>query len=251
MRSLSDMIAAIRWRLIRRRIPFVKTIRDFDKPGVKFNISNPIEHFRVINHGGETEYTLAMLQNLREDDVLFDVGANVGMVALHAAKICRTIAFEPDPSIRRRLQANAALNPDRTFVLEPVAISDSDGVVDLYTQGDAGNSPSLVQQEAGIGRVSVPSRSIDSLLEEGRLPCPTVIKFDIEGAEILALRGASKLLTSKQRPRALFIEIHDTFLPGYGSSTDEVLELLNDYGYTVRTYSAQRDAQLHLILSAS
>jgi FkbM family methyltransferase len=173
------------------------------------------------------------------------------MVALHAAKICHTVAFEPDPSFRRRLQVNSALNPDRTFTLEPTAISDLDGDVVLYTDGDDGTSPSLVQQRGEKGSVSVAARSLDSLIAEGRLPRPTVIKLDIEGAEILALRGAKRLLAASERPRALFIEVHDTFLPGFGSSADEVYALLHEYGYTMATYRARRDGQTNLILHAS
>jgi FkbM family methyltransferase len=226
-------------------------LTDFDISGTRFEVGNLVEQFRVVDHGGESDYTAAMLRDLRPDDVLFDVGANIGLVALHAAKICRTVAFEPDPSFRRRLQVNTALNPERIFTLEPIAISDSDGDVVLYTDGEEGNSPSLVHQRGERGSVSVPARSLDSLLAEGRLPRPTVIKFDIEGAEILALRGAERLLTGSQRPRALFIEVHDTFLPGFGSSAGEVYSLLDEFGYTHAVYRACREDQTHLILHAS
>lgn len=251
MRSLRQTALSVRRRFIKRRLPFVVTLRDFESSGVRFEISNLVEHARVVGHGGETEYTAVMLQNLREDDVLFDIGANVGMVALHAAKICHTVAFEPDPSFRRRLQVNIALNPDRTFTLEPIAISDSDASMILYTDGDEGNSPSLVHQRGESDSVAVSARSLDSLIAEGQLPRPTVIKLDIEGAEILALRGAKRLLASSERPRALFIEVHDTFLPGFGSSADEVYALLEDFGYTKAVYRARRDGQTHLILQAS
>jgi FkbM family methyltransferase len=235
----------------KRRLPIITTVTDFEPAGVRFEISNLVETFRVLEHGGETEYTGAMLQDLRDDDVLFDVGANIGMVALHAAKICRTVAFEPDPSIQRRLKVNSELNPDRTFTLEPVAVSDGDGSVVLYTDGDDGNSPSLVHQRGESSSVSVRARSLDSLMAEGRLPRPTVIKLDVEGAEILVLRGAKQLLTGPDRPRALFIEVHDTFLPGFGSSADEVNALLKEFGYTDAVYRAERWDQTHLILHAS
>jgi FkbM family methyltransferase len=246
-----DVTRRLTTYVYKRRLPIVVTLTEFETPGVRFEVSNLVEQFRVVEHGGETEYTAAMLQDLRHDDVLFDVGANVGMVAIHAAKICRTVAFEPDPSIRRRLEVNTALNPDRAFTLEPFAISDSDGTVVLYTDGDDGNSPSLVHQRGESGSVSVSARSLDSLEAEGRLPHPTVIKLDIEGAEILALRGAKGLLTSPERPRALFIEVHGTFLPGFGSSADEVHALLQEFGYTNATYRAERWDQTHLILHAS
>lgn len=242
---------SLAWSLVKRRLPHVLTLKDFQTPGVRFEVNNRVEYFRVVHHGGETEYLAAMLRDLREDDVLFDVGANVGLVALHAAKICRTVAFEPDPSFKHRLEVNAALNPDRPFDIEAFAISDSNASVALYTDGDAGNSPSLVHQRGENNSVSVSGRTLDTLLTEGRLPHPTVIKLDIEGAEILALRGAEDLLAGPRRPRALFIEVHDTFLPGFGSSADEVYALLKGFGYTTAAYHARRGDQTHLILHAS
>jgi FkbM family methyltransferase len=234
-------------RLLSRGIPSVVTITEFDNSGVRFQMKYPTEYFRVVRHGGETEYLTAMLADLRRDDVLFDVGANIGMVSLHAAKICKTVAFEPDPSFMQRLNVNRGLNPDRVFALEPIAVSDSDGTLQLFTDGADGKSPSLVQTGERQS-VTVPARSLDSLMAEARLPRPTVIKLDIEGAEILALRGAERLLTAPDRPRALFIELHDTYLPGFGSSADEVHSLLRAYGYTNDVYRSERGDQTHLIL---
>ena len=249
--SNRSFASVLKTRWIERRIPFVTTLKAFEPGGVRFEISNPVEIFRVLEHGGETEYTGAMLANLRKDDVLYDIGTNVGMVALHAAKICRTVAFEPDPSFRRRFETNLALNPGRTVIIEPIAVSDQDGTVDLYTDGDQGNSPSLVHQRGEAGSVSVTARSLDSLMAEGRLPRATVMKLDIEGAEILALRGATELLGGPARPRALFIEVHDNLLAGFGSSPEEVHELLEKYGYTKAVYRVRRAGQELLILEHS
>lgn len=254
-KSIKSVAASLRRHAARqvakRRLPYVVTLTDFEKGGVRFDLSNIVEYFRVSEHGGETDYLRAMLSHLRPDDVLFDVGANVGLVALHAAKICRTVAFEPDPSFKKRLELNRALNPDRTFDIEPVAISESDGTVELFTDGADGNSPSLVHQRGESGSVSVSARTLDSLIAEGKLPRPTVVKMDIEGAEILALRGGRHLLSGPDRPRLLFIEVHNGFLSGFGSSSADVFSLLSEYGYTKETYRAERWGQTHLILSAS
>ncbi len=244
-------MAVVKTRLTERRIPFVVDLKDFEPGGVRFEISNPAEIFRVLGHGDETEYTRAMLANLRADDVLYDIGTNVGMVALHAAKRCRTVAFEPDPSFRRRFETNLALNPDRSVVVEPIAVSDRDGTVELYTDGAQGNSPSLVHQRGELGSVAVTARSLDSLLAEGRLPNPTVLKLDIEGAEILALQGAAGLLSGPACPRAIFIEVHDNLLSGFGSTPEEVHALLNNYGYTKTVYRVRRSGQELLILEHS
>lgn len=230
------------------QMPFVWRLTDFDPRGVLFEISNEVELHRVIGHGGETEYTRAMLAALRPDDVFFDIGTNVGLVALHAASVCQTFAFEPDPEFAQRFGRNCSLNRSRRVMTLQVAVADADGEVTLYTDGSAGNSPSLVHQRGEKGAVRVPARSLDSLIGSGMLPVPTVLKLDIEGAEILALRGAEGLLSSEVAPRALFIEIHDTFLPGFGSSGDEVRDLLAQHGYRREAYRAPRAGQHHLIL---
>ena len=72
------------------------------------------------------------------------------------------------------------------------------------------------------------------------------MKIDIEGAEMLALRGMSGLLQSNVAPRAIFIETHPEFLPLFGSSEIEVLALLESFGY-IQAYKSQRKAQIHYV----
>jgi FkbM family methyltransferase len=249
MRSLQQIAAGIRRRRDESRMPYLFDLKDFDAGGITFEVSNPVERFRVVGHGDESDYTAAMLSALKSDDVLYDIGANIGLVALHSARICRSVvAFEPDPSFRQRLRRNLSLNPQINIDIEEFAISDSDGTTVLYTDGADGHSPSLVHQRGESSKATVETRSLDSLFREGRLPLPTVLKLDIEGAEILALRGAEELLSGPQRPRALFIEVHGTFLGGFGSSADEVYGLLRKHGYTTEAYCARRENEVHLIL---
>jgi FkbM family methyltransferase len=223
-------------------------LRDFDPAGMNFEVTNPVERHRVVNHGDETEYTHAMLSSLDVDDVLFDVGANVGLVALHAGRRCKTIAFEPDLEFRDRLLRNLSLNQGLDVEVSDVAISDADGTAVLFTDGAAGNSPSLVRQRGEASQLEVRTRSIDSLVESGEMFVPTVVKLDIEGAEILALRGAERTLSGPNAPRLLFLEVHDSFLPAFDSSAEEVLALVHHHGYTEEVYEAKRANQRHLIL---
>ncbi|HEY8722917.1 MAG TPA: FkbM family methyltransferase [Gaiellaceae bacterium] len=245
---LKDMISNVIRIQQSRALPRVFTVTEFDTDGVRFEATNMVERHRIVHHGDETEYTRAMLAALRPDDVLFDIGANVGLVAIHAARLCRTIAFEPDPGFASRLAVNVQLNPDVDVRVLNVAVADKDSTVKLYTDGSGGNSPSLVHQRGEEGVVEVPARSLDSLLANAEVPLPTVLKLDIEGAEILAIQGAAGLFASERTPRALFVEVHDDLLPAFGSSADQVLQLLGDVGYTKLSYSARRAGQQHLIL---
>lgn len=241
-------LAGLRRRALQRQLPKVFNLTDLDPRGVRFEATNLAERGRVVGYGEESEYIRAMLAALRPDDVLYDIGANLGLVALHAARTCRTIAFEPDPGFRSRLQRNLELNPSVWVDVKSIAISDSNGTATLFTDGAEGNSPSLVHQRGEKESIEVGAQSLDSVVAAGTLPRPTVLKLDIEGAEILALRGAKNLLTCPAAPRALFLEVHDSFLPAFGSSADEVLTLVGDASYNKVYYEARRGEQQHLIL---
>lgn len=248
--SVKSKLGAFRrcaWEL---PLPKVFNLTDLDKRGVKFEASNFAERQRIVARGEEPEYIRSMLCVLRSDDVLFDIGANIGLVALHAARKCRTVAFEPDPSFLARLHRNLELNPDLCVEVLQLAISDDDGTSSLFTDGAGGNSPSLVHQRQEKAAVEVRTQTLDSLVDSGSLPAPTVLKLDIEGAEILALRGAQRLLHGPMRPRALFLEVHDSFLPGFDSSPEEVLTLVREAGYGKVSYEARRRYQQHLILES-
>lgn len=248
---VSHRRTALKHFIVKHQGPRVYNLTDFDSNGVRFEVTNVVERYRVLKHGDETEYLRAMLAALRDDDVFYDIGANVGLVALHAARLCQTVAFEPDPSFLARLERNLELNKELSVTVVPIAISDRDGRVVLYTDGSAGNSPSLARQRGEKQAVEVEARSLDSVVEADGLPKPTVLKLDIEGAEILALRGADRLLNSVGAPRALFLEVHDLFLPAFGADANAVIDLVQNAGYTEVLYQARRHDQQHLILARS
>jgi len=221
----------------------ITTLRALDPTGCRFEITNRVEAFRVERFGGEEEFVRQILGAVGPGDVLFDVGACVGLISIHAAKKgARVVSFEPDPGYAARLKTNLALN-DISVQHVNWAVSDRDGEATLFTDGAGGASPSL--RDLGLkGQVTVPTRAIDSALAAGEIPFPDVVKMDIEGAEALALRGMRELLKSPQAPRVIFLELHPQFLPAFGSSSDEVLTLLRDSGY-VTEHEARRQEQQH------
>jgi FkbM family methyltransferase len=241
---LKTKLAPLRHRLLEHQLPKIYTLSDLDPRGVSFEATNLVERARIVAHGDEPEYFGAMLAALRPEDVFYDIGANIGLVALHAASRCRTIAFEPDPSFFARLTRNLRLNPTRSVDAHELAIGAENGTARLFTDGAGGNSPSLAHHgENDVVEVQV--RTLDTL---SGLPAPTVLKLDIEGAEVLALRGARRMLSSPTAPRALFLELHDELLPAFGSSAEEVRSIVREAGYGLVRYHAQRAGQQHLIL---
>lgn len=215
----------------------------------RFRVGNHIEVARTLDYGSEPLALATLLFLLKPTDVVWDIGASIGLFTVHcAAKAGHVVAFEPDPSTAARLQQNIDLNGLHSKVeVRQAAVGESPGELELATDGLDGFAPALSIGKLGRHRNTVKVRveTVTQLVAAG-VRAPDVLKVDIEGAEILALRGAAPLLRSPTAPRLLFIEVHPKFIPQFGASSDDVLKLVRDAGY--QTIAAPpRDDQFHLI----
>ena len=222
-------------------------------PPLQFHVYSPVERYRIAEYGGEQETLLRFLSALQAGDVVYDVGASVGLFSVAAARLVgqgAVYSFEPDPSTRARLEENVRLNHLENVHLVTWAVSDREGELTLFTDGAAGFAPSMVRQDrpgAPKGETVVLTRSLDTALASGELRLPDVLKIDIEGAEALCLRGCPRLLRGEfgKPPRALFVEVHPDLLPALGSSAEEIEELMQTLGYRL-DWVQERAAEKHL-----
>ena len=215
----------------------------------KFFCTSSVEAFRTLKYGDEESALGAFLFLMRDDDILWDLGASVGLFSIYAAqKVQSVYSFEPDPDIFNRFNENIALNGLQEKITSfQCAIGEEVGQMELYSDGINGNSPSLQNLERHKGNiVKVAVKTIDSLINEENVPVPTVMKIDIEGAEMSALNGAKEILGSPNRPRLLFIEVHPNFLKSFNSNIEEIKQLLVANTYHILS-TQQRGDQFHLI----
>jgi FkbM family methyltransferase len=165
-----------------------------------------------------------MAKEVRAGSIFYDVGANVGFHTLLAAKLVgsgKVFSFEPSPRNLEYLRRHIALNKLHNVSVFESAVSDRDQVLHFQMER-TGFGGSLSDNGGGI---DVNSVTLDALVSGCKIPPPDYIKMDIEGAELLALRGAEQLL------RAHHPEI---FLATHGHEVDrECCELLKALGYKV------------------
>ncbi len=248
MDALRNLMSRIVVRF--RPYPYTIALPQTGFPPLRFMIHNPVERYRTVEYGGERVLWQALLQQLQPQDIFFDIGASVGLMALGAARICKQVyAFEPDPETRASLQTNVELNRLTNVSVVSWAVSDRSGEVQLYSDGAAGFAPTLIKQprpNAPSDEIRVTTHTLDDAIESGDLPLPTVIKIDIEGAEILCLRGARRMFSGEfgEPPRLMVIEVHPEFLSGFSATVADVEALIDSEIYEL--FDAQeRDAQEH------
>lgn len=151
----------------------------------------------------------------KQNQIFYDLGANIGYMTLLSAKYVglngHVFAFEALPGNIDRLQRNIELNAveDRVTIV-PAVITDQTG----ETRFLLGPSSGTGKADGALGRssfeyhesLSLNGISIDDFIYLSGNPKPDIIKIDIEGSEILALPGMSRVI--HDRKPILLIELH-------------------------------------------
>jgi FkbM family methyltransferase len=170
----------------------------------------------------------------KENLIMLDVGANIGLFSLYAQDSAKQIiCLEPTPvtlGILEKLTAGIDC-----IKIAPVALSDSDGEITFYIN----ENPTInsVVNQAGT-EVRVQARTIETVLREQALDWVDFVKCDIEGSEMLAITKAT-IDPVKNKIGSWFIEVHqtngNTGAPWPGNLEDnrqQLLAVLRNAGYS-------------------
>lgn len=167
-----------------------------------------------------------LLGELRQDDVFWDVGADKGLYTCPAGKKITdgsTVAFEPHPVRRGELRRNAHRN-DVTATIRTEALS--------AVTGEAAFGYRIEPDGAG-GEFTATLTRGDELLRRGAVEPPTVVKIDVEGAELDVLQGLDETVR-RTECRLVYVELHNR-IADYGGSWGELKDYLRDRGFAVET----------------
>ncbi|HEX4594781.1 MAG TPA: FkbM family methyltransferase [Bryobacteraceae bacterium] len=179
---------------------------------------------------------------LSEGSVFFDVGAHIGYFSMKAAvqvgKTGRVVSFEPNPEILKQLRDNVAANHFQNVIVEPIACTDRDQMLTLYAAPIVNTgASSLAKQNAEISAIDSPrgylvrGRPIDDVVRELGLTRVDAIKIDVEGAEVIVLRGA--INTLRQFHPKLAVEVIARQLASFQTTPDDLRALLESAGYNL------------------
>src|SRR5512145_2382546 len=183
-------------------------VREIEHRGVRITFATPNAHtaWRVDTLFTKEPDTIEWLESFGSGDVLLDVGANVGMYTIFAAKVSGATvhAFEPESQNYAVLNQNVMLNQlDKTVSAYCAALSDRTGFDRLYLSEFVAGS-SCHSWGAPLDFHNRPrgspfaqgcySTTIDTMVASGAMPVPTHIKIDVDGLEHAVLAGARETL---------------------------------------------------------
>jgi FkbM family methyltransferase len=149
--------------------------------------------------------------SIRQDDVVLDCGANVGVYTRRAleagAKL--VVAIEPAPDTLECLRRNLAKEvSEGSVIIYAKGVWDKDDELTLYEDPKNTAAASFFHHEEGAKAIEkVPLTTIDKLVRELKLERVDFIKMDIEGAEPKAIAGARDTLM-RFRPRMALTTYH-------------------------------------------
>lgn len=224
-----------------KRRPIKRTIRT--KDGVLMNLDTADFIQRTVFLTGDWDDAVgaALRKHLKSGMTFVDAGANIGFFSLLAAKLVgpqgKVISFEPNPSVFDALLANVSLNGFTWIAPHRKGLFDQVGTGEIFIP-DA-NCGGATMRPGGQGGVTIPLVRMDDVVNER----VDLLKIDIEGAEVAALRGAGDLLSRPDAPTVI-CEVSEYSLRAMGSSKDELFDIMVGHGYSAHIISSIRRSNL-------
>lgn len=204
---------------------------------VVYATPNTFTKWRVDSLFQKEPITIEWIAGFESDDVLIDVGANVGMYTVWAARTrgVRVYAFEPESQNFALLNRNIFLNGIgervRAYCL---AMSDAAGLSELHLSAfSAGTSCHSLGEQVDFKHDPMTpaytqgcvSARLDDLVADGVVTEPDHMKIDVDGFEPKVIAGAQRILRGSKL-RSLLIEVNQN-LPDHM----QMVEALNALGY--------------------
>jgi FkbM family methyltransferase len=193
----------------------------------------------------EREFMTQLNLNYNNNAIVMDIGANIGIYTIllsHIYPKAKIIAIEASPTIFEMLRLNCKLNnllfPGSNVLLINKAISEKDDITtEFYEKHSISTmlkefltnlSSTILTNQDELNRRVVRTITIDNLVETIGVNEISLLKIDVEGAEVLALKGAINTLTHK-KIKNMVIEYHS--LENY----NYIIKLLEEeeLGYTI------------------
>ncbi|MBY0244244.1 MAG: FkbM family methyltransferase [Sphingobacteriaceae bacterium] len=220
------------------KVIFTSRKTKFHPGGVKFYVDcldkriTPIEAFNFNYYEQEES---EMLYNLvGNDEVIFDIGANIGWYSNHLSKKLPNsliYAFEPIPETFEQISKNTQLNKAINIKLNNVALSDKVQKLSFfYSPNITGASSSVnITENENMLKLECQTNTIDLFIKEQNISKLDFIKCDVEGAELLVYKGGAESI-EKYKP-IVFTEMLRKWALKFDYHPNDIIDFFTKLGY--------------------
>jgi len=198
----------------------------------------------VYNRWPEYGVIKNIISNLSGRDVYVDVGANFGDTTLVAAAHTKgeIYAFEPSPVAYPRLKENIRLNNlSNQIIAEQIILSDHIGYAN-FVDTSTSETSHLSSKKDTSDYIKIKSCTLDDYAREKNIKTIKLLKIDVEGSELIVLRGAKKLL-AEHRIRNILVELN-TDAANYGYNNSDTVNYLKSFGYKIPVLPIDMDKRI-------
>lgn len=206
---------------------------------LRFSATNSLCDWRVRTFSTKEPETLEWIDSIPGNSVLWDVGANIGLYSVYAAKKrdCHVFAFEPSVFNLELLARNIHENGlTKQICIVPLALSDRLGSSQLrMTTTEWGGALSTFGQNFGwdggairqVFEYQTLGLSMEDAVQKLAIPAPDYIKMDVDGLEHFILKGGSTVLRDI---KGILIEVNDDFQ----EQAEQCRQLLSNAGLVLK-----------------
>ena len=198
----------------------------------------------LINFGKYESDELFFLKSVLLDGCnILDIGGNCGWYSLALGRYfpnAKIHAFEPIKETCDIFSRNIAINHLNNITLHPLGVSDRIDVLEFLYDPECSGATSLkIAGQPGKNLIKVPCKTttVDAFCDANTF-APQFIKCDVEGAELLVVKGAERTIpTSKP---ILLLELLRKWSAKFSYHPNDVFNLLGKYGYSAYVLSSQK-----------
>jgi len=175
-----------------------------------------------------------MKQLIKKDDIVIDLGANVGIYTLEYARLVgekgKVFAFEPEPKIFNLLQKNIQINNYQNVTPIKKAVIDKVGEEKLYVSDNLGDSV-MYNEFQGKNPLNVETTTLNYFFKDFNRKID-FIKIDCDGSETRILKSGKKLF-EKNKDIMLLVEFVPDRIRDSGLTPKEFLDLISSFGFEI------------------
>lgn len=192
--------------------------------------------FLSVKKSYEPIQTKLLLEELKEGNNFFDVGANVGYYSVLASKKVgasgKVFSFEPDKENLALLHENVMLNELNNIKVFDLALGITEGLIDFKSSKNHKGISAVTVSEEERGDYKVNITTLDSFVLQNSITNIDFIKIDVEGYEMNVLNGGKNVLSNSVNTK-MFVELNPQSLRKVGHTCAELIGLIESLGFNV------------------